>query len=301
MRDTRVALVQDSPVLFELDLTMQKVDQLMQKAGESSPDLVVFPEAFVAGYPRGLTFGSVIGSRTDAGRALYQRYYDHSIAVGDQGFQQLSLIVKKHKCYVAIGVIEKSGSGSLYCAIFYFDPKGQLIGKHRKLKPTAAERVVWAEGAGDDLDVYDLPFGKTGGLICWENYMPLARTWLYQQEIEIYIAPTADARDSWIPTLQHIAMEGRCYVLSCNQFVTKSDYPNNLPGESIDELPEILSRGGSCIVSPLGEILTPPLYDQAGIIHLELSAAALTQSKLDFDAVGHYSRDDVFALKHLKS
>ena len=166
------------------------------------------------------------------------------------------------------------------------------------LKPTAAERIIWGEGDGTDLMTYDTTIGNLGGLICWENYMPLARTWLYQQGIDIYLAPTADQRVSWQHTVKHIALEGRCFVLSCNQYVEKSDYPVDLPGEDLSKLPEVLSNGGSVIVDPLGETLAGPLWGKEGILHAELDMNDLKRARMDFDPVGHYSRNDVFELKN---
>jgi nitrilase len=298
MKDTRVAIVQDAPVLFDLGSTLEKVDSLLAHAKASDPDLVLFPEAFISGYPRGITFGTVVGKRAPEGREMWQMYYDSSMEIGSAEFQALQKIIKKHSVHTVIGIIEKVPTGTLYCTVCYFNPKGELLGRHRKLKPTAAERLVWGEGAGDDLDVYDLPFGKTGALICWENYMPLARTWMYHQGVEIYLAPTADYRDSWQHSMKHIAVEGRCYVLNCNQFVTQADYPNPLPGESLKDWPEVMSPGGSSIIGPLGDEIVSPLYNEPGILTATLSADALTQSKLDFDVAGHYSRQDVFELRN---
>jgi nitrilase len=191
-------------------------------------------------------------------------------------------------------VTERSQSGgTLYCTLLYYNPAGDLVQKHRKLKPTAAERIIWGEGDGSDLQVVETPFGKIGGLICWENYMPLARINLYKQGIEFYLAPTADERDSWIASMQHIACEGRCYVLSCNQMVLKSDYPERFQPE-LARQKDIMSRGGSMIVSPLGEILAGPLFDEEGILYAVLDQKEVIKSKLDFDAVGHYQRSDVF-------
>ncbi len=171
------------------------------------------------------------------------------------------------------------------------------MGKHRKLKPTAAERLIWGEGDGSTLTVLDTDLAKIGGLICWENYMPLARMAMYSQGVEIYLAPTADARDSWQATLRHIALEGRCFVLGCNQYVTKSMYPTDLAGlEDLSEQPEVMCRGGSTIISPLGEVLAGPLYDQEGILYADLDLAEIARSKFDFDVVGHYARPDIFQL-----
>jgi len=181
--------------------------------------------------------------------------------------------------------------------LLYFDPEGKLVGKHRKLKPTAAERLIWGEGDGSTLTVICADFGKIGGLICWENYMPLARMAMYSKGIEIYLAPTADTRDSWQATLRHIALEGRCFVLGCNQFVTKSMYPADLVGiEDLEKLPENLCRGGSAIISPLGEVLAGPLFDEEGILYADLDLGDVARGKLDFDVTGHYARPDVFEL-----
>lgn len=296
----KVALVQDSPVLFDLESSLQKVASLVEQARRDQADLVLFPEAFLSAYPRGLSFGTVVGSRSGLGRDMWLRYWESSMTIPGPATDQLSRIAKKHRCYLVIGVIERGDSGTLYCSVLYFDPQGRLIGKHRKLKPTAAERIVWGEGDGTDLDVYPTPHGKIGGLICWENYMPLARTWLYQQGVEIYLAPTADHRDSWQATMQHIACEGRCFVLGCNQFVRREDYPSDLPGEDISGLPEISSRGGSVIVDPLGQVIAGPVWDQAAILTAELDTSLIAKGKMDFDPVGHYARNDIFQLKHLK-
>jgi nitrilase len=179
----------------------------------------------------------------------------------------------------------------------YFGPDGRLLGKHRKLKPTAAERFIWGEGDGSTLPVFETTLGRIGGLICWENYMPLARMAMYGQGVEIYLAPTADSRDSWQATLRHIACEGRCYVIGCNQYFTKEMYPADFEGrDELADQPQVLSRGGSAIISPLGEVLAGPLFDEEGIVTAELDLAEVARSKFDFDVVGHYARPDVFQL-----
>jgi nitrilase len=296
MKDIKVAVVQDAPVLFDLNKTIDKFEVLIKQACTENPDLVLFPEAFVSAYPSGISFGTVVGSRTSEGRQVWQRYYDSALDLASAEFDRLSRIIKQASVFCVIGVIEKVRSGTLYCTLLYFNPKGELIGKHRKLKPTAAERIVWGEGDGSDLEVYDTVLGKIGGLICWENYMPLARTWLYQNEIEIYLAPTADARERWQSSMKHIAAEGRCFVLGCNQFVTKEDYPTDLPGEHVEGLNDVMSTGGSVIIDPLGNELAGPLWNESGILFAELKSDKLIQSKMDFDVVGHYSRNDVFEL-----
>ena len=202
--------------------------------------------------------------------------------------------------YLAVGVVERDSTfsrGTLYCTLIYFGPDGKLLGKHRKLKPTASERVIWGEGDGSTMPVIPTPFGRLGGLICWENYMPLARMTMYGKGVDIYLAPTADARGRWQSTLQHIALEGRCFVLGCNQYVTRDMYPDDL--EIKDELeawPEVLCRGGSAVYTPAGDLQAGPLWDQEGILYADLDLGEIPRGKFDFDVTGHYARPDVFRL-----
>ena len=296
----KAAVVQAAPVLFNLEASLEKACHLTAEAAAQGARLILFPEAFLPAYPRGLTFGTVVGSRSSQGRAAWQVYWANAVDVPGPVTQALGTTARQANAYLAIGVIERDSQfsrGTLYCTQLYFGPDGRLLGKHRKLKPTAAERLVWGEGDGSTLTVLDTELGKVGGLICWENYMPLARMALYSKGVEIYLAPTADARESWQATLRHIACEGRCFVLGCNQFVTKSMYPADLPGiEDLAAQPELMCRGGSAIVSPLGEVLAGPLYDQEGILTAELDLAEVARSKFDFDVTGHYARPDVFQL-----
>jgi nitrilase len=254
----------------------------------------VFPEAFIPAYPRGLSFGMVVGSRTDEGRQMWQRYFANAVDVPSPATERIGEAAQAANAYVVMGVIERAG-GTLYCTMLYFGRDGRLLGKHRKLKPTGSERLIWGEGDGSTLTVIDTEFGKVGGLICWENYMPLARMAMYSQGVDIYLAPTADSRDSWQATMQHIALEGRCFVLGCNQFVTKMMYPADLlESEELASQPEVMCRGGSVIVSPLGQIMAGPLYGEEGILCADLDMGEVVRGKLDFDVVGHYARPDVF-------
>lgn len=286
----KVAVIQAAPILFNVQATIEKMDKLVKEAAENGAKLVLFPETFVSVYPRGLSFGTVVGSRSKEGRATWQRYWESAIEVYSAETEAIGKIAKKYETYLVTGVTEKAREGgTLYCTLLYFDPQGQLIGKHRKLKPTAAERIIWGEGDGSDLDVYHTALGKIGGLICWENYMPKARMRLYEQGVEIYLAPTADSREVWTATMQHIALEGRCFVLGCNQFVTKAMYPKDLPGmEDLEDQPEVMCRGGSLIVNPLGEVIAGPLYDAEGILYADLDLMEVIRGKLDFDVIGHY-------------
>jgi nitrilase len=295
-----VAVVQAAPVLFDRDATIDKACRLIEEAAAHGAQLVLFPEAFVPAYPRGFSFGFVVGSRTDEGRQLWQRYWENAVDVPGDAIQRLGEAARRARIYLVMGVIERDttfSGGTLYCTLLYFGPDGHLLGKHRKLKPTGAERLIWGEGDGSTLTVLDTPFGKMGGLICWENYMPLARTALYAEGVELYLAPTADARDTWQATMRHIACEGRCFVLGCNQFVTKAMMPADLPlRHELDSQPDIMCRGGSVIVGPLGDVVAGPLYGAEGTLHAELDLAEVARAKLDFDVVGHYARQDVLRL-----
>jgi nitrilase len=298
--NVKVAVVQAAPAIMAREATVEKVCRLAKEAAERGVQLILFPEAFVPAYPRGLSFGTVVGSRSEAGRRLWARYWANSVDVPGPTTEALGKVACQANAYLVVGVIEREGEmgrGTLYCTLLYFGPDGHLLGKHRKLKPTAAERVIWGEGDGSTLTVLDTEFGRLGGLICWENYMPLARMALYAKGVELYLAPTADARDTWQATLRHIACEGRCFVLGCNQFVTKAMYPSDLEGiEELAGLPEVLCRGGSAIVSPLGDYLAGPLFDQEGILYADLDMARIAEARFDFDVVGHYARPDVFRL-----
>ncbi len=292
-----VAVIQAAPVLFNLEASLKKVRQWTEVAAAEGAKLVLFPEAFLSAYPRGLSFGTCIGSRSPQGREDWLLYYQESVKVPGPATETLGEIARQNGIILIIGVTEIGESGgTLFCSLLYFSPEGQLLHRHRKIKPTAAERIVWGEGRGDDLQVLNTPVGRIGGLICWENYMPLARMALYEQNIQIYLAPTADQRDTWQSTIQHIACEGRCYVLSANQFVRKDQYPKRFQAE-LQSQPEILSRGGSAILSPLGEILAGPLWDQEGMLLATVNLDDITKARMDFDVAGHYQRPDIFHFK----
>jgi nitrilase len=330
--EVKVAVVQASPILFDREATVEKALRLVSEARENESKLILFPEAFIPAYPRGLSFGTVVGGRKPEGRLTWERYWANSVDIPGPTTERLGEAAREANAYLAMGVIERDSQysrGTLYCTLLYFGPDGQLLGKHRKIMPTAAERLIWGAGDGSTLTTIKteigtigglicwenyMPLARTfmysntlttikteigtiGGLICWENYMPLARTFMYSKGVEIYLAPTADARERWNSTLRHIALEGRCFVLGCNQYVTKSMYPADLEGiEDLEEHPEVICRGGSVIISPLGEELAGPLYDREDILYAELDLAQVVRSRFDFDAVGHYSRPDIFQL-----
>ena len=296
----KVAVVQAAPILFNREATIEKACRLTAEAAAQGIELILFPEAFIPAYPRGLSFGTVVGGRSPAGRRAWQRYWANAVDVPGPATEALGAAACQANAYLAIGVVERDtqfSRGTLYCTLLYFGPDGRLLGKHRKLKPTAAERLIWGEGDGSTLTVLDTEIGKIGGLICWENYMPQARMAMYSKGVELYLAPTADARDTWQATLRHVACEGRCFVLGCNQFVTKAMYPADLDGiEELADQPEVICRGGSAIISPLGEVVAGPLYGQEGTLFADLDLAEVAGGKFDFDVVGHYARSDVFQL-----
>ncbi len=293
-RKIKVGVVQATPALFDIEKTVQLVIEWIDKGAKEGCELLLFPESFIPCYPRGLDFGAVIGKRTDKSRNQWLDYWENSLEIPSQYLTEISLAIKRAHIFVALGVTEKESiGGSLHCTLLYFNSDGTLLGKHRKLKPTGLERYIWAESDGSTLVSFDTQIGKIGGLICWENYMPLARMSMYKQGVEIYLAPTADSRSAWQSTMLHIALEGRCFVLAANQFVQKSDYPARYLKE-LDGEPEILCSGGSVIISPMGEILAGPLWNAEGLLTAELDFSLLAKSKLDFDVVGHYSRNDVF-------
>ena len=285
---------------FDSPAAVDNVCAMTAQAAADGAKLILFPEAYVGGYPWGLTFGTAVGSRSEAGRRTFERYWSSSIQVPGPETKAMGEAARVASAYLAVGVIERDSTysgGTLFCTLLYFGPDGELLGKHRKLKPTAAERLIWGEGDGSTLTTVETPFGIVGGLICWENYMPLARTAMYGKGVKIYLAPTADARERWQSTLQHIALEGRCFVLGCNQYAHRDMYPSDL--ETADELqawPATLSAGGSAIYGPLGEQLAAPLWNEAGILFADLDLTALARSSFDFDVVGHYARPDVFKL-----
>jgi nitrilase len=289
------SVVQMTPALLDKAQTLEKVLFFIREASREKSTLLLFPEVIIPGYPRGLNFGATVGSRTSEGRDLFFRYWNNSIEVPGPETELLAKAAKQARIYLVIGVTEKdSVSDTLYCSLLYFSPQGELIQKHRKLKPTGTERVIWGEGDGSDLQVVDSSIGKIGGLICWENYMPLARTALYQQGIEIYLAPTADSRATWQSTLQHIACEGRCFVLGCNQYLTPAHLPPDLTDEYHPEAFSQSTMGGSCIISPFGQYVAGPLYDKEGILTCIIDHREVIRAKMDFDPIGHYARPDVF-------
>jgi nitrilase len=290
------AVVQAGSLIYDTPATLIKLQDLTLDAARRGAKLVVFPEAFVGGYPKGLDFGARLGTRSDEGREEFRRYYDGAIEEGGLESDILAAAARSNGVHLVVGVIERAG-GTLYCSAFFYGPDGSFLGKHRKLMPTALERLVWGFGDGSTLPVMDTPVGKIGAVICWENYMPLLRTAMYAQGVQVYCAPTVDARDTWLPTMQTIALEGRCFVVSACQYTTSEDFPADHQARGAGGSGAVLIRGGSCIVDPLGKVLVAPSFEGEGIYLAELDLNTIARGKYDLDVVGHYARPDVFQLR----
>jgi len=291
----RVAVVQASAVPFDSDSCVDKAIQLIGEAAALGARVIVFPEAFIAGYPKGLSFGLVVGARDSIGREEFRLYLDAAIEVPGPHTQRMAEAAAAHGVYVVMGAIEREG-GTCYCTALFFGPNGTLLGKHRKLMPTALERMIWGFGDGSTLTVIDSPYGKIGSVICWENYMPMLRMAMYSKGIALYCAPTADDRDTWLPSMRHVALEGRCFVLSACQFIRKREFPANVR-VSLGDTPEaILMRGGSAIISPMGKVLAGPNFEGETILTADLDLDEIGRGKFDLDVTGHYARPDIFQL-----
>ena len=296
--NVRVAIAQAGSVLFDRERTLSKLEALAADAARRGAQLIVFPEAFVGGYPKGSDFGVRLGQRSPEGRELFRRYFEDAIEVPGPIVERIGRTAREHAVHLVVGVVERGG-GTLYCSALIFGSDGSLLGKHRKLMPTALERVVWGCGDGSTLPVVATPIGKIGAVICWENYMPLLRTAMYARGVELYCAITVDDRETWLSTVRHIALEGRCFVISACQYwegeTSESDSAVGSPGSSSPAAPAGI-RGGSCVIGPLGEVLAGPEFGGERIVTADLDLADLIRARLDFDVVGHYARPDVFQL-----
>jgi nitrilase len=293
MEPTVVAAVQGTPVFCDREATIEKVAELTKEAADHGARLVAFSEGFVPTYPDWVWRTTPWGDRD-----WYARWFDQTVDIPGPACDALGAIALEHRCYLAIPVNERDG-GTVYNTICYFGPGGDLLAKHRKLVATGGERLVWGSGDGSTLAVIDTPFGRVGGLICWENYMPLARAAMYEQGIDVLLAPTWDNSHVWPLSMQHIAKEGRCYVLGITSCQRGSDVPAGIPGR--DDIyggdDDWMSRGNSIIVDPFGAVLAGPLTGERGILYAEIDAEKARLSRREFDVVGHYARPDVFQLR----
>lgn len=291
----RVAVVQAGSVPFDTEACVDKAVRLTADAAATGAKVVLFPEAFIAGYPKGLSYGLVVGARDPVGREEFRLYLDAAIEVPGIHTLRLGEAAAAAGVYLVMGVIERE-LGTCYCTVLFFGPDGSLLGKHRKLMPTALERMIWGFGDGSTLTVVDSPYGRIGSVICWENYMPMLRMAMYAKNVALYCAPTADDRDTWLPSMRHVALEGRCFVLSACQFLRRKDFPDTVR-VSLGESPDaVLMRGGSAIIGPLGNVLAGPDFEGETILTAELDLGDIGRGKFDFDVAGHYSRPDVFRL-----
>ena len=291
----RSGVAQIGAMPFDVEATVRKTQAWIAKAGAAGCQIVVFPEALIAGYPKGADFDITIGRRTDRGREEFRRYFEASIRVPGPEIDQLGEAAAAARTYVVVGVMERE-LGTLYCTAVFIGPDGALLGKHRKLMPTAAERLAWGFGDGSTMPVYVTPVGNIGAVICLENYMPMLRMAMYAKGISIYCAPTADDRETWLPSMRHIALEGRCFVLTACQVVRLRDFPRDYRCSITSDPDAFVMRGGSAIIDPLGKVLAGPRFEEETLLTAELDLEALPRAKLDFDVAGHYARPDVFAL-----
>ena len=299
MSTFKIAVVQAAPVVLNREATVSKACELIAKAGRSGARLVVFPEAFIPTYPDWVWRIPPGQHRVLAD--MYAELLEQSVEIPSSVTEDLSQAARQAGVYVAMGLNERNAqasNASLYNTLLYIGPEGDLLGKHRKLVPTAPERMVWAQGDGSTLEVYDTSLGKLGGLICWENYMPLARYTLYAWGVQIYLAPTWDNGEPWLSTLRHIAKEGRAYVIGCSIAMRKQDIPDRFEFKAkyYSEVGEWINKGDSAIVSPDGKFVAGPLHAEEGILYAELDPRQMRGSKWNLDVAGHYARPDVFRL-----
>ena len=299
MSTLKIAVVQAAPVVLDCEATVSKACELIAEAGRSGARLVVFPEAFIPTYPDWVWRIPPGHHRVLAD--MYAELLEQSVEIPGPVTEELSKAARQAGIYVAMGLNERNAqasNASLYNTLLYIGPEGDLLGKHRKLVPTAPERMVWAQGDGSTLEVYDTSLGKLGGLICWENYMPLARYSLYAWGVQIYLAPTWDNGEPWLSTLRHIAKEGRVYVVGCSIAMRKQDIPDHFEFKAkyYSEVGEWINKGDSAIVSPDGKFVAGPLNAEEGILYAELDPRQMRGSKWNLDVAGHYARPDVFRL-----
>lgn len=301
MREVKAAAVQAAPVLFDTSATLEKVEVLAAEAAGNGANFIVFPEAFIGGYPKGSHFGAPVGSRSAEGRSLFRQYFEGAIEVPGPETERLARLAGALQADLVVGVIERApkseGGGTLYCSALVFSADGNFCGRRRKLMPTAAERVIWGCGDGSTLDAFDVNAGRVGAAICWENFMPMLRMSQYAQGVELYCAPTVDDRESWASLMRVVALEGRCFVISACQFMRRSDAPPDFHPIQGDAPETVLINGGSLIVSPFGDILAGPCHGEEKILYANLDPADIIKGKMDFDVAGHYARPDVFNLQ----
>jgi nitrilase len=293
---TKIAAAQVAPHFLNRDKTVEKACDLISQAGKNGAKLIVFPEAFISGYPDWVWV--VPNGNSDMLDELYQALVESAVTIPDEATQQLCKAAKDAGIYVAMGVHERNSEASratLFNTLLYISDQGEIIGKHRKLIPTGGERLIWGQGDGSTLSTFDTSFGKLGGLICWENYMPLARQAMYAVGTEVYVAPPWDSSENWLIIMQHIAREGGmffncvCQAFRMDDIPDRFDFKRLYTGER-----EWINGGNSCIVNPHGKIIAGPSKNKQEILYAEIDLSLITKSKRMFDVSGHYARPDVF-------
>lgn len=298
MTKRSIAAVQAAPLLFDLAETLSRFEHWLSAAKTAGADLVVFPETFLGGYPKGVDFGARIGSRNAEGRELFRLYYENAFARDGEAFGKVRAMVKEAGINVVVGLVEQVGD-TLHCSAATLDRAGEIVGWRRKLQPTAMERIIWGMGDGATLNVADTDIGRVSVCICWENYMTLLRAHMFQQRTQIYTAPTVDDRPVWVPSMQMIALEGRCFVASACQYMTRGDVADGVDYHALqgDTSETVLINGGSVIVSPMGEIIAAPVYGESRLVIADIDMDDIPRGKFDMDSAGHYARPDIFTLQ----
>jgi nitrilase len=298
-RPAKVACAQVEPVVLEREATVDKLETVAREAARNGAELVVFPETFVPVYPSSSWAKAFAGWEIPGAKETFARLAQQSVAVGSPAERRIAAAAKELGIWIVTGVneVDAGRPGTIYNALLFHSPAGELALHHRKLVPTNHERLVWGQGDGRGLTTVETGFGRLGGLICWENYMPLARVALYEAGVEIYVAATADDGEAWQPTLVHLARESRAYVIAPSHFQRAEAYPDDFPLAAEIGGTETIGRGGSAILAPDGSYLAGPLYDEEGILYAELDPARLLAERQRFDPVGHYSRPDVLRLE----
>ena len=295
-KSIKIAAAQVAPVYLNKEKTVEKACEIIKEAADNGAKLVVFPEAFIPGYPDWVWL--IPNSKGADLNDLYVKLVENSVSVPDKSTDDLCNAAKENTINVAIGMNERNteaSNSSVYNSMLFIDDQGKILGKHRKLIPTGGERLIWAQGDGSDLRSYDTSAGKVGGLICWENYMPLARTAMYQSGLQILAAPTWDKSSNWQMSMQHIAREGGVFVISVCQSFSMDDLPDRYDFKSLyPEGREWINQGNSCIIGPNGKILAGPLEAKEGILYAVIDLNNIIAAKRMFDATGHYARPDVF-------
>lgn len=299
LMEVRVSAAQASPIFLNKEKSIDKACRLITEAGNKGAKLIVFPEAFISGYPDWVWL--VPNSKGQILNELYYELIQNAVSIPDKMTDRLCQAAQEAKINVAIGVNEKnseSSNSSLFNTLLFIDDRGKILGKHRKLIPTGGERLIWAQGDGKTLNVFETSIGKIGGLICWENYMPLARQAMYNGGTQILAAPTWDKSENWLLSLRHIAREGGMFVIGCCMSLKINDIPDHYEFRKLyPEGREWINAGNSCIINPKGEIIAGPLEMKEEILFADLDLTQIAKSKRMFDSAGHYSRPDVFEFK----